>query len=79
MMRLSTSSFFRPLAAEYIRTAEKAVTLDAGAKAAVALGTTKADRAATGRAATREAATADRRIAVRNIFGRVELSIRSIE
>jgi hypothetical protein len=71
-MRPSTSSFFRPPAAEYIRTEGMATSLDAGAKAAAALGMMNADRAATGRAATREAATADRRIAVRNILSVVQ-------
>lgn len=67
MIRLSTSSFFRPPAAEYIRTADTAAILDAGVTEVAALGIAKADRVATGRATTREAARPDRRMAVRNI------------
>lgn len=67
IIRPSTSSFFKPPPAEYIRTAGTATILDVGAKAAAALGMAKADRVATGRATARDTVAADRRMANRNI------------
>lgn len=72
MMRPSTSSFFRPEPAEYMRTAWKAATLDGAGADRTAL---EMATRATGRAAAREATAAVRIRAVRNMVTGLRNSI----